>query len=154
MLFLDGMWGNILTIPYFYLLKNLCDSNHITLVYPQLRSHPYFQIHRIEEDIEDITDVVNGLNGSVVLLGHSTGCQDSLLYIQHSHSEKVKGIILQAPVSDIEARPDPVIPQLVAKAKENKEEMFCTYAGEVWLRERFLTVLDPYNKEDLFSSYL
>ena len=46
------------------------------------------------------------------------------------------------------------ITELVAKAKENKDDMFCTYAGEVWLRERFLTVLDPYNKEDLFSSYL
>lgn len=117
LLFIDGMWGNILSIPYFYRLKNLCDNHNIVLVYPQLRSHPYFQIHRIEEDIEDITDVVNGLDGSVVLLGHSTGCQDSLLYISSSKSEKVKGIILQAPVSDIEARPDPVIPGLVAKAK-------------------------------------
>lgn len=41
------------------------------------------------------------LDGEVVLLGHSTGCQDSLLYIREHQCGKVKGIVLQAPVSDI-----------------------------------------------------
>jgi hypothetical protein len=34
-------------------------------------------------------------------MGNSTGCQDCLLYAQSGKSNQVKGIILQAPVSDV-----------------------------------------------------
>lgn len=145
LVFLDGMGGNILSIPYFANLKTLCDKNNIVLVYPQLRSHPNFCLHRIEDDVEDIDNIMAMLDGEVLLLGHSTGCQDSLLYIQHSQDKKVKGIILQAPVSDTEERPE-TLPAELTKIKEKKDEMFCSYEGRVWLRERFLTALEPYNK--------
>jgi triacylglycerol esterase/lipase EstA (alpha/beta hydrolase family) len=37
----------------------------------------------------------------VVLLGHSTGCQDIVMYMkQGAHRDKVHATILQAPVSD------------------------------------------------------
>lgn len=47
LIFLDGMKGMMLSIPYFDKLKNFCDSNGIVLVYPQLRSHPHYKIHKI-----------------------------------------------------------------------------------------------------------
>jgi pimeloyl-ACP methyl ester carboxylesterase len=44
--------------------------------------------------------------GKVIIMGHSTGCQDCMEYVVGKNSEKrpaVNGIILQAPVSDREA---------------------------------------------------
>jgi predicted alpha/beta hydrolase family esterase len=41
------------------------------------------------------------LNGEIIIMGHSTGCQNALLYLAHRKDPKVKGVILQAPVSDI-----------------------------------------------------
>ncbi|KAK1021332.1 hypothetical protein LTR33_018487, partial [Friedmanniomyces endolithicus] len=44
--------------------------------------------------------------GKVVLMGHSTGCQDCMEYFvgaNSSHRPAVEGVILQAPVSDREA---------------------------------------------------
>lgn len=41
----------------------------------------------------------------VVLIGHSTGCQDSVFYMKHGRPDlkkRVKGVVLQAPVSDRE----------------------------------------------------
>ncbi len=44
------------------------------------------------------------LDGEIIIMGHSTGCQDSLLYLGQGKDPKIKGVILQAPVSDIEGR--------------------------------------------------
>ena len=41
----------------------------------------------------------------IVLIGHSTGCQDSVFYMKHGRPDlrrRVKGVVLQAPVSDRE----------------------------------------------------
>ncbi|CAN0560401.1 unnamed protein product, partial [Laminaria digitata] len=40
-----------------------------------------------------------------LLIGHSTGCQDSVFYMQHGRPDlraAVRGVVLQAPVSDRE----------------------------------------------------
>ena len=44
--------------------------------------------------------------GTIVIMGHSTGCQDALFYVVGAEKEQrvsVRGIIMQAPVSDREA---------------------------------------------------
>lgn len=39
----------------------------------------------------------------ILLIGHSTGCQDALFYMRHGeHRSDVRGVVLQAPVSDRE----------------------------------------------------
>lgn len=152
LIFIDGMGGNILSSQYFTNIKDYCDSNSIVLVYPQLRSHPNYKLFTIQNDIEDISSLVSKIDGNIVILGHSTGCQDSLLYIEASKNPKVKGIILQAPVSDIEANHDLNLKETITRAK--KSGLFFEYNGDIWLSERFITVYDERNKEDLFSSYL
>lgn len=151
-IFLDGMCGNIFSSLYFPNLKEYCDSNNMVLVYPQLRSHPNYKIVSIQCDIEDIDSLVNKIEGNIVLIGHSTGCQDCLLYIEASRNPKIKGIILQAPVSDIEANTDSSLKESVLKAK--KSGLYFEYKQDIWLTERFISVYDENNKEDLFSSYL
>ena len=151
-IFLDGMRGNIMSSLYFPDLKEYCDSNNIVLIYPQLRSHPNYKIFSIQCDIEDIDSLVNEIQGNIVLIGHSTGCQDCLLYIESSKNPKIKGIILQAPVSDIEANNDSNLKECVFKAKNSG--IYFEYKQDIWLTERFITVYDERNREDLFSSYL
>ena len=65
----------------------------------------------IARDAEDIAKLVacfkeKRQGAKVVIMGHSTGCQDCMEYVVGANAEKrpaVEGIILQAPVSDREA---------------------------------------------------
>ncbi|KAK1999841.1 DUF1749-domain-containing protein [Colletotrichum falcatum] len=60
----------------------------------------------LENDVEDISALVRYLRGigkkKVVLMGHSTGCQDCVEYTKRKE-DPVDGFILQGPVSDRES---------------------------------------------------
>ena len=68
-------------------------------------------VSSIARDAEEMAKIVSYLKeqrpgGKIVIMGHSTGCQDCLVYITGKNAEgrpPVDGIILQAPVSDREA---------------------------------------------------
>lgn len=65
----------------------------------------------IAKDAEEIGKIVAYMkerrpNGKVVIMGHSTGCQDSMQYLTGAGADQrphVDGAVLQAPVSDREA---------------------------------------------------
>lgn len=67
-------------------------------------------VSSIARDAEDMAKIIAYLKerrpgGKVVIMGHSTGCQDCMEYLTGKGAEKrppVDGIILQAPVSDRE----------------------------------------------------
>lgn len=68
-------------------------------------------VSSIARDAEDMAKIMTYLKaqrpgGKIVIMGHSTGCQDCMEYVVGTNAEKrpaVDGIILQAPVSDREA---------------------------------------------------
>lgn len=68
-------------------------------------------VSSIGEDADDIAKIVSYVKqlrpeGRVVIMGHSTGCQDCMEYVVGAKAEQrptMDGIILQAPVSDREA---------------------------------------------------
>ena len=68
-------------------------------------------VSSIARDAEEMAKIVSYLKeqrpgGRIVIMGHSTGCQDCIEYLVGKNAEKrppVDGIILQAPVSDREA---------------------------------------------------
>ena len=65
-------------------------------------------ISRDAEEMAKIVSYIKGLRpeGKVIIMGHSTGCQDCMEYITGKGADKrpaVDGAILQAPVSDREA---------------------------------------------------
>ncbi|KAK5173645.1 uncharacterized protein LTR77_002326 [Saxophila tyrrhenica] len=68
-------------------------------------------VSSIARDAEDMAKIVAYIKelrpgGMIIIMGHSTGCQDCMEYIVGKNAEKrpaVDGIILQAPVSDREA---------------------------------------------------
>jgi alpha-beta hydrolase superfamily lysophospholipase len=63
---------------------------------------PNYRIFPISSDIEDLHKIVLQNQGNkIILLGHSTGCQVSMLYLKIHGSQNISKVILQAPVSDV-----------------------------------------------------
>ncbi|KAF2156563.1 DUF1749-domain-containing protein, partial [Myriangium duriaei CBS 260.36] len=80
-------------------------------------------VSSLDSDVADLANAIayfRGLRpgGRIVLMGHSTGCQDALHYLSSASAGNdrpmVDGIILQAPVSDREA----LVNQIGAEAVE------------------------------------
>lgn len=155
-IFVGGLGSNLLNPRYISQLNTLCIEMNIRLLIPQFESHPKFQIVSIDKDIDNLHDIIMYAENkfkTIVLIGHSTGCQDCLLFIRKYCISKIKGIILQAPVSDVEGM-EIMVPNLneyIAKAHENK---YIEFENTLWLSERFLSLYERYNKEDLFSSWI
>lgn len=115
LVFVPGLTNTIGTLPYLPRLAESIRSHGFSLVQPQLTSNlgGYGQC-TLEGDAQEIAACVSHLrrlppkrHGNVVLMGHSTGCQDSIAYLLSSERAadpltRIDGAILQAPVSDRE----------------------------------------------------
>ncbi|GAC94975.1 esterase [Pseudozyma hubeiensis SY62] len=115
LVFIPGLTDTLSTLPYLPQLASLAHSYGFSLVQPQLTCNlgGYGQC-TLEGDAQEIAACVAHLRstkqksaGKVVLMGHSTGCQDVIAYLLSSsraaaNHTKVDGAILQAPVSDRE----------------------------------------------------
>lgn len=153
---IGGLDSNLLSLPYCALLNEFCKNNGLSLVIPQLRSMPSYKTTSISSDIEDIRDVVAGISGSVVLVGHSTGCNDILLFLGEHRADNVKCAVLQGPVSDTESVPrDKAEAVLEAiRSSDSKQRYIELSDNSLWLKERYISLYSRNGKEDLFSSYL
>ena len=115
LVFVPGLTDTIGTIPYLPRLAESIRSHGFSLVQPQLTCNlgGYGQC-TLEGDAQEIAACVSHLrglpskrNGKVVLMGHSTGCQDLIAYLLSSTRASdplttIDAAILQAPVSDRE----------------------------------------------------
>ncbi|KAM0681668.1 hypothetical protein GINT2_000182 [Glugoides intestinalis] len=151
---IPGLGDNILSLPYVTLLYKYCKTKKVKLVIPQLRSMPNFTITPIEHDLEDLAAIIKTIKGEIILLGHSTGCNDILLFIRQNKLENIKGIVLQGPVSDIEAESQLKIEYGLNQIKKSADSKYIEFNDEIWLKERFISLYTVNEKEDLFSSYL
>ncbi|KKA26863.1 hypothetical protein TD95_002445 [Thielaviopsis punctulata] len=92
------------------LSKALEDAPDLDYSLFEVRMHSSFDCFgnsSLRKDVSDITNLVRYLRQigreKIVLLGHSTGCQDLMLYNKLSGvADPVEGFILQGPVSDRE----------------------------------------------------
>ncbi|KAK3504674.1 hypothetical protein B0T13DRAFT_12949 [Neurospora crassa] len=114
LIFLGGLGDGPHGIPYVKKIANAIAGESDYAVYePRLSSAfsawGYGSLHN---DVKEISALVKYLRtttfkmGRIVLMGHSTGCQDCMYYATHGDEmglEKVDGFILQGPVSDREA---------------------------------------------------
>lgn len=151
-----GLGDRMMTLSYIQNFLDFCAEHKMRLVIPELTSHPNFRTVSIEQDLEDIGDLLRVLEGDIILIGHSTGCQDILLYMEKYGCSKVKGLVLQGPVSDIEYLPDPAMDRKLALIADfgRTDSRFVEIDGVIWLKERFSTLFTKCGREDLFSSYL
>ncbi|CDR98720.1 uncharacterized protein SPSC_05969 [Sporisorium scitamineum] len=115
LVFLPGLTDAIGGLPYLPRLAECLRKHGFSLVQPQLTCHlgGYGQC-TLEGDAQEIANCVAHLrslpskrNGKVVLMGHSTGCQEVIAYLLSSTRAAnslttIDGGILQAPVSDRE----------------------------------------------------
>eukprot|EP00878_Enallax_costatus_P007375 GHUV01007724.1.p1 GENE.GHUV01007724.1~~GHUV01007724.1.p1 ORF type:complete len:336 (+),score=52.69 GHUV01007724.1:260-1267(+) len=103
-----GLTDGLLFAPY---CQQLADTlTDWTLVQAQLTSsYQGWGLASLDQDAAELkllSDCLAADHGCVywVLMGHSTGCQDAVRYVQQYQTEdpRLAGVILQAPVSDRE----------------------------------------------------
>jgi len=165
--FIGGLTDGFLAVPY---LTRLCEVANQTDwgVTQVLLSSSYtgYGISSLESDAAEIDELLVFLkaNGvvSVVLLGHSTGCQDAVFYMRSpSRSSLVKGVILQAPVSDREYMATLSNTEVAIKLAKgmkhngNEEELMPRDVSSVPITaNRFLSLSTQDGDDDMFSSDL
>ncbi|KAH7326380.1 hypothetical protein B0I35DRAFT_475036 [Stachybotrys elegans] len=110
--FIGGLGDGPHTVPYVRsLAKRLVEASEVGYSIFEIRmrsSFIGFGTSSLANDVEDISALVDYLRGigkkTIVLFGHSTGCQDCMEYSNYAkyQNSPVDGFILQAPVSDRE----------------------------------------------------
>ncbi|KAI0408711.1 hypothetical protein F4802DRAFT_548747 [Xylaria palmicola] len=112
LVFIGGLGDGPHTVPYpRAIARRLEEDAHLSYSVFEFRltsSFAAFGFARLADDVADIAALVSYLRGigkeRVVLMGHSTGCQDCLEYTAPAHDvPPVDGYILQGPVCDRDA---------------------------------------------------
>jgi pimeloyl-ACP methyl ester carboxylesterase len=102
-LYIGGLGDTLLSTPFTSEMLDFCTSKKVRIIIPQLKSMPNYRIFPISSDVEDLHKIVEKNKGKkIILLGHSTGCQVSMVYLKKYGSKDINQVILQAPVSDVE----------------------------------------------------
>jgi pimeloyl-ACP methyl ester carboxylesterase len=111
-IFIGGLTDGLLATDYLEPLSIALEVEKWSLVQPLLSSsYSGYGISSLEQDALELDQLISYLinkenSEGVILLGHSTGCQDIVHYMRTNFacSKAVSGVILQAPVSDREYR--------------------------------------------------
>jgi pimeloyl-ACP methyl ester carboxylesterase len=115
LLFVGGMFDNFRGTSYVDELAEVLRPSSWKVCHIQLssasRNFGHFNLGRDVEEIETCLDFIRSTpaigtaDSKIVLIGHSTGCQDCLTYTYSSSKSprpQIQGVILQAAVSDRE----------------------------------------------------
>lgn len=183
-LFVGGLTDGFLTVPYVPQLASSVAKLPNWVVVQALIGSSYlgFGTGSLKRDAKDLAKLVRYLrtkrgtkSSKVVLMGHSTGCQDTMEYLSKLSKEPdfdsllaIDGGILQAPVSDCEAFEDfyestklaefvALASKLIEEGKPN--EMLPAAAlklaiGAPVTAYRFHSLASRHGDDDYFSSYL
>ena len=104
---IPGLSDGMMSMNYTVALNSALLSIDYSLVQVNLSSSfLQFGLHTLATDVHELSVVVRYLKDTckfkrLILLGHSTGCQDSLYFLKHSpYAEEVNAVILQGAISD------------------------------------------------------
>lgn len=111
-IFIGGLTDGFLATEYLESLAIALEKEHWSLVqFLFSSSYSGYGISSLKKDAKELDQLISYLinkeeSEGVVLLGHSTGCQDIVYYLRTNAacSRAVRAAILQAPVSDREYR--------------------------------------------------
>ena len=168
---IGGLSDGLIPTPYTNSLQQICnDLGSWSLVQPLTSSSGLgFGHGSLERDTAEISKLMEYLKchhsaSKFVLIGHSTGCQNAIHLTKYGESdilEDLKGIVLQAPVSDREY----VMVENPTQYKENieyarrlqeqgkEDEMMPRSAFWAPITAyRFLSLQDKGGDDDFFSS--
>jgi len=119
LIFIGGLGDGLCTVSYVPLLAKALPPTWKLVQVVLSSSYMGWGFSSLDRDAAELSECVKyfrGLekdtnSGKIILMGHSTGCQDCMEYVvgpkgltrSHGSRSWVDGIILQAPVSDREA---------------------------------------------------
>lgn len=155
-IFIGGLGCNFLIHPFTISLNNYCLEHNYEFIIPELRSHPNFGLFTIDDDVEDLNNLLNSIEGTVILVGNSTGCQDIVHYLRVIGRKNIKLVILQGAVSDVEYEEyiNQDLKELLFKVKDMDPNTAFKYKSNYITPTRFLDLFSRNGKEDMFSSHL
>lgn len=110
--FVGGLTDGLLTVPYLSQLASSLNENGWGLIQCLITSsYQGWGTGSLRRDAIEINKLVKFLRlkgkSKIVLMGHSTGCQDTMEYLTNlENATEIEGGILQAPVSDREGMED------------------------------------------------
>jgi pimeloyl-ACP methyl ester carboxylesterase len=169
LILLGGLTDGLLSLPYVEKLSSKLESlsKGYSLIQPLFRSsNLQYGWHTIDDDVEDLKTLIDYLINNrndlktILLMGHSTGCQDIIHYLRQEKTHpKIPRVILQGPVSDRQylSRLSSTKDQLDYCFKNNKDikEWLPRYLHDPPLTiQRCLSLNETNSIEDLFSSDL
>jgi predicted alpha/beta-fold hydrolase len=111
-IYLGGLTDGLLACSYVEELAAECDRKGWAFVQPIIRSsYAGYGCSSLANDVADLADLVTYLvrthdAAAFAVVGHSTGCQDIVQLLATAPTavrEKIRAVVLQAPVSDREA---------------------------------------------------
>ena len=111
LLWIGGMFDTLFSVSYPIAIAEKLDPSWSVVTASLGSAGMGWGVSSIARDADEMAKIISYLKeqrpgGKIVIMGHSTGCQDCIEYLVGKNSEKrplVDGIILQAPVSDREA---------------------------------------------------
>ncbi|KAK9451427.1 uncharacterized protein V1518DRAFT_408532 [Limtongia smithiae] len=145
LLFVGGLGDGLLTVPYVSPLAAKLDTIgwgcSQLLISSSYRGWGTGSLARDASEIDDAVTYFSGLrHGKVVLMGHSTGSQDTIYYLTRhapsSSAARISGGIMQAPVSDREAM-QVLMPELYADLLAEAITYTTTGKGDEVLPQKF-----------------
>ncbi|KAI9875428.1 MAG: hypothetical protein M1830_008476 [Pleopsidium flavum] len=176
LLFIAGLTDGLLTVPYSTLLAQALPPSYTLTQVLLSSSYLGWGTSSLGKDCAEIAQCVAYLKekkpgGKVVLMGHSTGCQDAMHYLVGPDAKArppIEGAIIQASVSDREAMVEllPVYEESVKAAKDlvragQAEELLPFsvtggFLGTPICARRWLSLASPEKdgEDDYFSSDL
>lgn len=106
LIFVGGLTDGLLTVPYVGGLADALALEGFSTMQMQFSSSfKGFGTSSLDKDVDEIDQLVDYLKKqgreTILLMGHSTGSQDTIHYLL-KHPTKIQGGIMQAPVSDRE----------------------------------------------------
>jgi hypothetical protein len=170
LILLGGLSDGFMPTPYATPLTAACERLGWSVVQPILSSsYMGFGNGSLDRDSEELDELLQYLVQhrscqNVCLVGHSTGCQQTVHYLKHgvaANREKVKVAVMQAPVSDREhAMTEPnytkylnLAKDMIAKDNKQGQEMMPREA--FWAPITAQRLLDLHlvgGSDDFFSS--
>jgi pimeloyl-ACP methyl ester carboxylesterase len=171
---IGGLTDGLNACPWIFKMSAACQASGWNMIQPLLSSsYLGYGTGSLQRDTEEIVALIEHVVSQhacekVVLVGHSTGCQNAIHFLRNAATQvrsRVVAVVLQAPVSDQEAgEMEPDQPQWLRHAREE-----CARHGEAACVEilmpmhmhyspitvsRFLALHERYGADDMFSSYL
>ena len=160
-----GLTEGLLSMEYTQLLSKELSSRDYSLVQVNLSSSfMQFGISSLKRDCQELTELVRALKETysfqkVVLLGHSTGCQDALYYLRHSElASALDGVVLQGAVSDrdilvLEETTPAMLEESVSLIADAKGQKLLSklFLGAPITAERCHSLMGRLTDDDMFS---